>query len=48
MRLQNQRVAISSDEQGRLMIMPIEDIRARLMETLGMWADRTDIRDGVE
>ena len=27
----------------RLILMSAEQIRARLMETFGMWADRTDI-----
>ena len=44
-----QEVAISVDAQGRLIITPIEQVRAILQETFGMWADRTDIpKDGVE
>jgi bifunctional DNA-binding transcriptional regulator/antitoxin component of YhaV-PrlF toxin-antitoxin module len=44
-----QKVAISVDAQGRLIITPIEQVRAILKETFGMWADRTDIpADGVE
>ena len=44
-----QEVAVSADAQGRLIITPIEQIRALLMETFGMWADRTDMpTDGVE
>ena len=44
-----QEVAISADAQGRLIITPVEQIRARLMETFGMWADRLDLpADGVE
>jgi hypothetical protein len=44
-----QEVALSTDAQGRLLITPIETIRATLMETFGMWKDRTDLpRDGVE
>jgi len=44
-----QQVAISRDGQGRLIITPIEQVRAVLQETFGMWADRTDIpADGVE
>lgn len=44
-----QEVAISADAQGRLIIAPVEQIRARLMETFGMWADRADLPvDGVE
>lgn len=38
-----QEVSISADAQGRLIITPIEQIRAALMETFGMWADRTDL-----
>ena len=43
-----QKVSISLDKQGRLIIMPIEQIRSVLAETFGMWADRTDIPDGAE
>jgi hypothetical protein len=44
-----QEVAISADAQGRLVVTPIEQIRARLMETFGMWADRTDLpSEGVD
>ena len=44
-----QEVAVSADAQGRLIITPIEQIRALLLETFGMWADRTDLpADGVE
>ncbi len=44
-----QEVAISLDKQGRLIITPIEQVRAILKETFGMWADRTDIpADGTE
>ncbi len=43
-----QELAVSTDAQGRLILTPIEQIRTRLMETFGMWADRTDIpADGV-
>ena len=38
-----QEVAVSTDAQGRLVVTPIEQIRALLMETFGMWADRTDL-----
>lgn len=44
-----QQVAISADAHGRLVITPIEQIEASLMETFGMWANRTDVpADGVE
>ncbi|MEW5986172.1 MAG: hypothetical protein AB1791_06030 [Chloroflexota bacterium] len=44
----NQEVAINNDAQGRLIITPMEQIRAALLETFGMWADRTDLPgDGV-
>ena len=44
-----EEVAITVDDQGRLIITPIEQIRAALLETFGMWADRTDIpSNGVE
>ena len=35
-----QEVAISADSQGRLVVTPIEQMRARLLETFGMWANR--------
>lgn len=38
-----QEVAISIDRQGRLVITPVEKIRAALEESFGMWADREDI-----
>ena len=40
-----QEVAISSDTQGRLIITPIEQVRALLMETFGMWTGRSDVPD---
>jgi bifunctional DNA-binding transcriptional regulator/antitoxin component of YhaV-PrlF toxin-antitoxin module len=40
-----QEVAISADAQGRLIITPVEQVRALLMETFGMWADRSDLPD---
>lgn len=44
-----QQVTISLDEQGRLILTPIEQARAILDETFGMWADRTDIpKSGIE
>lgn len=43
-----QEVAIRADQQGRLVITPIEQIRATLLETFGMWADRDDIPDSVD
>jgi hypothetical protein len=44
-----EEVAVAMDAQGRLVVTPLEKIRAQLMETFGMWADRTDIpSDGVE
>ncbi len=38
-----QEVAISTDSQGRLVITPIEQVRAVLRETSGIWADRADL-----
>jgi hypothetical protein len=38
-----QQVAISADPQGRLVITPIEQVRAILAETSGIWADRPDL-----
>jgi hypothetical protein len=38
-----QQVLVSADAQGRLVLTPIEQIRARLMETFGMWANRADL-----
>jgi bifunctional DNA-binding transcriptional regulator/antitoxin component of YhaV-PrlF toxin-antitoxin module len=44
-----QEVAISADAQGRLIIAPVEQVRSLLMETFGMWTDRTDLpTDSVE
>ena len=44
-----QELAISVDAQGRLILTPVEHVRARLLETFGMWRDRADIpSDGVE
>lgn len=37
-----QEVAVSADAQGRLIVTPVDQVRALLMETFGMWADRTD------
>jgi hypothetical protein len=37
-----QEVTVSADAQGRLIVTPVEQIRALLMETFGMWADRAD------
>lgn len=43
-----QQVAVTADAQGRLVVTRIEEIRAILEKTFGMWADRTDIpTDGV-
>jgi bifunctional DNA-binding transcriptional regulator/antitoxin component of YhaV-PrlF toxin-antitoxin module len=38
-----QEVAISADPQGRLVITPIEQVRAILAETSGIWADHADL-----
>jgi hypothetical protein len=38
-----QEVAITADNQGRLVVTPIDQIRSILSETFGMWSDRTDI-----
>lgn len=44
-----EEVAVSSDAAGRLIITPIERVRAQLMESFGMWVDRTDVpSDGVD
>ncbi len=44
-----QEVAVSIDAQGRLIITPIEQIRARLDETFGMWSEQPDASsDGIE
>ncbi len=44
-----QEVAVSIDAQGRLIITPIEQIRARLQETFGMWSETPEApRDGIE
>lgn len=43
-----QQIAVSADDRGRLVFTPIEQVRALLEETFGMWQDRTDIpTDGV-
>jgi bifunctional DNA-binding transcriptional regulator/antitoxin component of YhaV-PrlF toxin-antitoxin module len=41
-----QKVAISVDDHGRLILTPIEQAHEILDETFGMWADRTDIPKG--
>jgi len=38
-----QEVTITLDKQGRMVVTPSEKIRAALMESFGMWADRKDI-----
>jgi antitoxin component of MazEF toxin-antitoxin module len=38
-----EEVAVSIDAQGRLIITPVENIREHLLETFGMWVDRTDM-----
>ena len=38
-----QEVAITIDKQGRMVVTPIEKIREALVESFGMWADRSDI-----
>ena len=44
-----QKVAVSLDAQGRLVFTPIEQARAILDETFGMWAGRTDIpKSGIK
>lgn len=44
-----QQVAISVDPQGRLILTPIEQARAILDETFGMWAGRKDIpKSGIK
>ena len=43
-----QEVAVTNDLQGRVLITPIEQVRERLLETFGMWAERDDAPpDGV-
>ena len=44
-----QKVTVTLDKQGRLIITPMEHVRAILNETFGMWAGRSDIpEDGAE
>jgi hypothetical protein len=44
-----QRVAISLDAQGRLVLTPLEQVRNILDETFGIWADRADIpKSGIK
>lgn len=46
---EGESVAMSTDEQGRLVIVPLAKIQAALRDTFGMWRDRTDHPDdGVE
>ena len=41
-------VWVAMDEAGRIILTPETQIRAVLMETFGMWADRDDIpQNGV-
>jgi hypothetical protein len=37
-----QRVAISSDEQGRLIVTPIDLYRTLLAESFGLWANQAE------
>lgn len=40
---------VTVDETGRIILTPETKLRAVLMETFGMWADRDDLpADGVE
>ena len=44
-----QEITVSVDAQGRLIITPIEQVRAIPMKAFGLWANCTDIpQDGVE
>jgi bifunctional DNA-binding transcriptional regulator/antitoxin component of YhaV-PrlF toxin-antitoxin module len=44
-----QKVAVVADEMGRLIITPIDVYRSLLMETFGMWSDRTDMpKDSID
>jgi hypothetical protein len=44
-----QKVTISLDARGRLVLTPIEQARAILDETFGMWAGRSDIpKSGIK
>lgn len=44
-----QQVAVNVDAQGRLVLTPIEQVRAILDETFGIWAGRDDIpKSGVK
>jgi hypothetical protein len=44
-----QQMAISLDEQGRLVLTPLEQVRSILDETFGIWADRADIpKSGIK
>lgn len=38
-----QEVGVSTDIQGRLIVTPLEQIQTVLLETFGLWADRTDL-----
>lgn len=40
-----QEVAVTTDEQGRLVVTPIEQVRSLLLETFGMWSNRLDLPD---
>jgi hypothetical protein len=43
-----QEVALAMDIQGRMIVTPIEQIRAQLSETFGMWNGRDGIPpDGI-
>lgn len=44
-----QRMAVSMDAQGRLVLTPIEQARVVLDETFGAWAGRKDIpKSGIK
>ena len=46
---EGESVAMSTDEHGRLVIVPLAKIQAALSATFGLWRDRTDLPDdGVE
>lgn len=40
-------VQVTIDKAGRIILTPESQVQNILMETFGMWADQTDISDGI-
>ncbi len=42
-----QQMTVTMDEQGRLILTPVDQALAVLQSTFGIWAERPEIPDGV-